>query len=159
MKKSLVKILMMLIVALMVLPSSSFAEAGHLSHDHDNHDHHDHEDAHEDVSMELKKDDEYSIMYVPCPGGGKHYMTSHGTGKVRDSSGKTIIDGYAHQCSKCYEVIISERQPRVGWTSLGKYAVKTVGHRLTTAYIMTNPSKIGTNTSLKVAPWTSYTWP
>lgn len=151
MKKSLVIFLMTLLVMLVIVPSNSFAETGDSNHDH--------EVSHEGESVVSEGEGDFSILYVPCPGGGRHYMTSHGTGTVRNSSGTTLFKGWAHQCSKCLEVVISQNQPRLGYKSLGKYAVKTVGHRLTTAYIMTNPSKTGTNTSLTVSPWTSYTWP
>jgi len=52
---------------------------------------------------------------------GKHNMKSNGIGKAYNSSGNLEIDGYCYQCSYCYLVLISERDPCYQY-SLGKYA-------------------------------------
>lgn len=47
-------------------------------------------------------------------------MKSNGIGIAKDHSGNTVFRGYCYQCSHCYLVLCSERDPRDSHT-LGKY--------------------------------------
>jgi hypothetical protein len=130
MKKSL--FMVFLIMLLMVLPSHSFAS----NHGSD-----------------------FEAQYIPCPEGGFHTMYSHGKGELSQDGEELIASGYAWQCSKCKEVIVSENNPlHYGVNSLGTYGVQQVGWNLRTSYSMTDPDYVDYNSSLDDPPWDSYQW-
>ncbi|EOR22860.1 hypothetical protein A499_15806 [Niallia nealsonii AAU1] len=101
---------------------------------------------------------EIGILYVPCPEGGKHTMTSHAAGELYKDGKFIIKDGFAWQCSKCLDVIVSQYNPK--WVKkLGKYGRMNPGFRLETFYIMKYPTTVGTASSTTVEPWiSSYVW-
>ncbi|SEN68062.1 hypothetical protein SAMN05192533_11754 [Mesobacillus persicus] len=86
-------------------------------------------------------------------------MTEHGVGELYQNGKEIVGFGYAHQCSKCLKVIVSEYDPEQHG-KLGNYGVQQVSWRLTTSYTMKTPDSVGYNssTSPTKAPWDSYTW-
>ncbi|SEM87134.1 hypothetical protein SAMN04489762_1260 [Terribacillus saccharophilus] len=159
MKKFFVSVLVLMMVLIAFMPSHSHAEsnAEHTEHSHSHeesnteHSEHSHSEANEGEG-------EFTVQYIPCPGGGKHTMTPHSLGEIRQN-GKVILKlGYAFQCSKCLETMVVQHNPSWGATKLGTYGTDTPGFRLRTGYVMKYPDYVGYNSSLRNRGWDSYIW-
>lgn len=99
---------------------------------------------------------EIELMYVPCPGGGKHYMIGKGSGRVVNSKGVTILRGQAAQCTKCLTVIVSEFNPfHPATKKLGKYANRGFNEEVAKGVYMQSNTLYQNN---NIADMTSYTW-
>ncbi|MFZ3591811.1 hypothetical protein ACOI1C_22015 [Bacillus sp. DJP31] len=85
-------------------------------------------------------------------------MVGHGRGEVRVDGKIWLDDGYAFQCNKCKEVIVSQNSPLYGSTYLGKYAIKHVGYDIGIGFKMEDPNYTGYNSSLNTDYWDSYRW-
>lgn len=152
MKKVLTSLLVIFFALLSFTPSSFAAS----DNNHSDHEHHEPLINPDDNNI-VEKNGDVELMYIPCPGGGKHNMTRHANGKVIKNGKVVLKNGIVWQCSKCYEVIISSLDPRVSG-KLGKYGVENPGFRLRTGFIMDNPSYVGENSSVKGGAWDSYIW-
>lgn len=154
MKKSYFVLAMLLLILLSIIPSHAFAQSkeGHSQ----NVDHKHFEDIGATILDNEEGESDKSLLYVPCPKGGKHTMVGRGLGYVY-VDGKMVIDrGQTSQCSKCHTVIISEYNPFYSWaTKLGTYANQGTSAPTGNPTVMYS-DRTYYNSSL--ASMTSYTW-
>ena len=80
------------------------------------------------------------LYEITCPS-GKHNMKSNRVGVAANSSGQTVFRGYCYQCSNCYLVLCSERDPRTTHT-LGRYCFYMAYEPVGTAGCVVNNASI-----------------
>ncbi len=147
MKKSLLISLIFSVLAFFVIsPIHSHADTDEHNHDHELH-----------QSEESISEGDVGLMYVPCPGGGKHYMQGAGSGWVYINGDLVIDRGQASQCSKCYLVLVSYYNPfNPGINKLGNYAVASASEPVGPVGVSINATTLYYNSN--IADMESYTW-
>ena len=88
-----------------------------------------------------------SMRYATCPGGNKHQMVTRCRGDVIQNGVTRVKNGYATQCIKCGDVLVSQNSPYFH-TSLGYYAICNYNYPIGNYVYMTS-ANVYYNSNLK----------
>lgn len=101
------------------------------------------------------------LRYVPACShpSGIHQMDGRGSGDVYVDGELVISEGYANQCVNCYEVIISEYNPRYWYTTyLGWYGMWNPGYEVPAGIVRMYTDAIYYNDDIGDQDFRAFEW-
>ena len=90
------------------------------------------------------EEEDISIQYIPCPGGGKHLMTPRGKGYVNFSDGTPLFSGHLYQCKNCETAVVMDYNPLYTPKNPypGNYVTDTLPHQADKTYTWKTKNKL-----------------